>query len=497
MLDVLLAASPIFVVLIGMIGMRKSAMKVAPVAMVYTIILGLLYFSGTNAGMIISFKKGVLDGIRIVWLIFTAFTMLVMMIGTGAMDKIKEVIASLTNDRRIHVLIIALMFGVFLEGAAGAGTPAAIAAPFLVGLGFSPLVAATASLIANSVPVSWGGAGVTTIMGSEPVREFMTVMQASSMAGRIHMVGAIIIPFLIIAVIFGRKGFRGLIPFILFSGVFMAVTLFVFSNYIGPEVTSMSTGLITIVASLFFLKVAKINTPEEFLYKPDLSAAESSMSSFKAFSPYLILIVLLPAVRYSFPLSVLAKYGYTVWVGAVIFISAFLGSLILNVKLNEFVGYSSTAFKKVIPALVAMCSLLVVSDIMVKTGMMKLMASALANIAGTAYPFIAVAIGALGSFMTGTGLGSNIMFGPMHVEAAVSLVQNPITVFAGQNVGGAIGNMICPNNVVAVATTVGILGSEGELMRRVLPAFITILVVYGLIALFYTHVLFSSYGAAV
>src|SRR5690554_1577975 len=128
-----------------MLGLKKSAMKVAPIAMVYTIIIGLLFFSGTAGEMTSSFTKGVLDGIKIVWLIFAAFTVLMMMTGTGAMDKIKEIIASLTNDRRIHVLIIAVMFGVFLEGAAGAGTPAAIAAPFLVGLGFSPLVAATAA----------------------------------------------------------------------------------------------------------------------------------------------------------------------------------------------------------------------------------------------------------------------------------------------------------------------------------------------------------------
>jgi len=206
---------------------------------------------------------------------------------------------------------------------------------------------------------------------------------------------------------------------------------------------------------------------------------------------------MLPVVRYSFPLSTLAKYGYTVWVGLVIYISAFLGSLILNEKFSNFVGYSATAFKKVIPALVAMCALLVVSDIMVKTGMMKLLASTLASIAGPFYPFIAVAIGSLGSFMTGTGLGSNIMFGPMHVEAAVALAQNPITVFAGQNVGGAIGNMICPNNVIAVATTVGVLGSEGQVMRKVMPAFIAILIIYGIVALIYTHILFSNYGVSI
>lgn len=493
MFNVLLALTPILIVLIGMIGLKKSAMKVAPIAMIYTIILGLVLFEGNISGISISFKKGVLDGIRIVWLIWAAFTMLMMIQGTNAMDKIKEKIASLTNDRRIHVLIISVMFGMFLEGAAGAGTPAAIAAPFLVGLGFSPIAAATASLISNSVPVSFGGAGVTTIMGSAPVSKYMTVMQASSMAGRIHMVGAILLPFIVVFAIFGIKGFKGLIPFMLFTGIFMSFVLFVFSNFIGPEITSLCTGILTLLASLIYLRIFKVKTPKEFLYKKDFNN-KNSMSTLKAFAPYIILIILLPLVRYSFPLSALAKYGYTVWVGAVILISAYLGSIILKTKTYEFASYCSIAFKKVIPALIAMCSLLVLSNVMVSTGMMSLLATNLSKIAGESYPFIAVAIGSLGSFMTGTGLGSNIMFGPMHVEAATALSLNPIVVFSGQNVGAAIGNMICPNNVVAVATTVGILGKEGVLMRKVLPAFIVFLILYGILALIYTHNIFYLYG---
>jgi lactate permease len=491
MWDALLAASPILVVLAGMLGLKKPAVLVTPIAMAYTLLLGLLYFGGTFADMTASLKIGLLDGARIVWLIFGAFTILIMTMGTGAMDKVKDVIAGLTTDRRVHVLIIAVMFGVFLEGAAGAGTPAAIGAPFLVGLGFSPILAATATLIANAIPVSWGGAGVTTIMGSEPVREYMTVMEASAMAGRIHMIGAVLLPFLVIAFVFGRKGFRGLFPFILFSGGFMSATLFVFSNLIGPEITAMATGLLTALASLIYLRFAPIKTPSEFRHTAGLDP-HSSISSPRAFSPYIILIILLPAVRYSFPLGVLAKYGYTIWVGTVIIISAFVGSLFLKVKLPVFAGYALTAFKKVLPALIAMCSLLAVSDIMVKTGMMTLLASALAPVAGRFYPFLAVAVGALGSFMTGTNLGSNIMFGPMHVQAAVSLGQNPITVFAGQNAGGSIGNTICPNNVVAVATTVDILGQEGVLMRRVFPAFFIFLITYGLLSLLYTHLLFTG-----
>ncbi|MTI67763.1 MAG: L-lactate permease [Firmicutes bacterium] len=493
MFNVLLAASPVLVILIGMLIFKKSAMKIAPITMVYTILLGMFVFNGTSNEMINSFKTGILDGVRIVWLIFAAFSMLIMMQKTSAMNKIKEIIADITNDKRIQVILIAVMFGIFLEGVAGAGTPAAIAAPFLVGLGFSPITAAAAALISNNVPVSWGGAGVTTIMGVSPVSDYMSVIEASSMTGRIHMIGAFILPFLIILVIFGKKGFKGLIPFLTFSGGFMAISLFIFSNFIGAEITSMCTGLLSIVATLLFLKFFNINTPEMFIYKPK-SDDKISLSTWKAFSPYLILIILLPVVRYSFSLSILAKYGYTVWVGIVILISAFIGSLILDVKINDFFIYSKTAFKKVIPALIAMCGLLVVSDVMVKTKMMSLLASTLSDAAGSLYPVVAVSIGSLGSFITGTNLGSNIMFGPMHVEAAKSLALNPITIFAGQNAGGALGNMICPNNIVAVATTVGILGKEGILIRKVLPAFLILLILYGFTTLIYTHILFANFG---
>ena len=178
-------------------------------------------------------------------------------------------------------------------------------------------------------------------------------------------------------------------------------------------------------------------------------------------------------------------------------ISAFIGSLVLDTKIQDFAKYAGQAFLQVIPAMVAMCTLLAMSKVRVNVGMMKILADCLASLGRGGYPFIAVAIGTLGAFMTGTALGSNIMFGPMHVQAAISLNQNPITVFAGQNSGGAIGNMICPHNVIAVATTVGELGNEGQIMRRVFPSWFIMFILYGLIALLYTHYLFPNFGIAV
>ena len=110
------------------------------------------------------------------------------------------------------------------------------------------------------------------------------------------------------------------------------------------------------------------------------------------------------------------------------------------------------------------------------------------------YPPVAVAIGSLGAFITGTGLGSNIMFSPMHVEAALQLGLNPIVVCAGQNAGAALGNLICPNNIVAAAITVGLIGREGEVMKKVFPPFFIICGLYMVLSLLYSLVLFPGFG---
>ena len=128
------------------------------------------------------------------------------------------------------------------------------------------------------------------------------------------------------------------------------------------------------------------------------------------------------------------------------------------------------------------------------TGMMSLIANDIAGLAGMMYPAAAVFIGSLGSFITGTGLGSNIMFAGMHAEAAGMLGMNPITVFAGQNAGASLGNLICPNNTVAACATVGEVGRENQVMKRTLPAFAILVVEYMVLAVIYTLVLFPNFG---
>lgn len=504
----ILALSPILLVLIGIVVFKMPAMKISPIALVFAVFLAFTYFKtdelvfkelvGVYDGLL---WKGIKEGFKIVMLVFSSFLLLNLMQKTGAMRQVQNTLATLTSDRRAQLIIIGLFVPIFLEGAAGAGSPAAIAAPFLVGLGFDPMTAIVIALMGDATPCSWGGAGLTTITGGAYLVEqgISTTFLNSAMVGRIHMFGVLVMPFLMTFVAFGRKGFKGIVPYLTFAGVSCGLTMFFISNFIGPEITSLGTGFLSILFSVAYLKIVKIKTPDEFKRDASDFAEEGESkrySPIRALSPYLVMMVLLPLVRYTVPFSVLTTFGYVVWVDVVLFICAVIGAVILGVNYYVFMDTFKETVIRVTPVMVTMASLLTVSYIMQSshTGMITLVATTIANASGFFYPAAAVLIGSVGSFVTGTGLGSNIMFAPMHIDAASMLDLNPITVFAGQNAGGSLGNMICPNNTVAVCATVGVIGQEGEVMKRTLSVFVVILALYMALTMLYTHVMFPLFG---
>jgi len=506
-----LAVSPIAMVLIGIMAFKKPAMKVAPVALLWAMFLSFTYFNlgglgfKENVAMLDGLVwKGIKEGLKIVVMVFGAFVILNILKATGAMEDVKNTVARVSGkDRRVQLTVIGFMMVIFLEGAAGAGAPAAIAAPFLVALGFDPITAAAIGLLGDATPCSWGGAGLTTINGGQALVEagISTAALNSAMVGRIHMFGALIIPFINVAIAFGKKGFKGIVPYLCYAGVTTGGVMFLLSNFVGPEITSMGTGLIAILLSVAYVKFIPINTPEEYVYEAP-EAVGQKYSPVKAMSPYLYMLVMLPVVRYGVPafvengFALMCTFGYIVWVDVVIIICGILGALTLGVSRKQYFETVGNTAKSLVPVLVTMGSLLTSAYIMqsANTGMMSLIADGIAGVAQNAYPAAAVLIGSMGSFITGTGLASNVMFSGMHMEAAATLGMNPITVFAGQNSGASLGNLICPNNTVAVCATVGEVGNENKVMKRTLPAFVIILVTYMTLATLYTLVLFPNFG---
>ena len=504
-----MALSPILVVLVGILGFKQSAKRVSPIALVWTLILAFTYFNVTGASFADNVKtldplvwKGIKEGLKIVLMVFGAFTILNLLRETGAIDDVKSTIARISDDRRVQLIVIGMMLPIFLEGAAGAGAPAAIAAPFLVALGFDPVTSIAVALLGDATPASWGGAGLTTINGGAALVDagLSTVSLNAAMVGRFHMFGVLIIPFIMVGMVFGKKGFKGAVPYLCFAGVSTCAVMFLLSNFVGAEVTSMGTGLISMLLSLAYVKLVGVKTPEEFRHHA--AAQQRKYSAFRAMSPYIYMLVLLPLMRYGFPavvpngFAVMCTFGYIFWVDVVILACGMLGAATLGVSVKQYRAVCSRTVGNVLPVLITMGSLLIVSYIMQSptTGMMNLLASDIAAVVGHFYPAAAVLIGSSGAFITGTGLGSNIMFAQMHIDAAASLGMNPITIFAGQNAGASLGNLICPNNTVAACATVDAIGRENEVMKHTLRAFAIELALYMVLAMLYTCVLFPNYG---
>lgn len=511
-LNFLLAISPIALVLVGILSFKKPAMKVAPVALLWTVLLALTYFningltfSQNVAVLDAELWKGIKEGFKIAFMVFGAFVILNTLKKTGAIEDVKHTVAAVSGqDRRVQLIIIGMMVPIFLEGAAGAGAPAALAAPFLVALGFNPITAIAAALLGDATPCSWGGAGLTTINGGAALVDggVSTVAMNSAMVGRFHMFGVLVIPFLMVALAFGRKGFKGIVPYLLYAGVTTGAVMFILSNFVGPEITSMGTGLLAILLSVAYVKAVPIHTPEAFQYKVT-ETVKRKYSAVKALSPYIYILILLPLVRYGVPalwpkhgFAAMCTFGYIGWVDAVIFLCALLGAFTLGVNRKELSAILTQTVKNVMPVMVTMSSLLIVSYIMQsgETGMITLVAKDIAGVAKGFYPAAAVLIGAMGSFITGTGLGSNLMFAPLHMEAAATLGMNPVTIFAGQNAAASLGNLICPNNTVAACATVGEVGNESKVMKKTLAVFAVLLALYMVLAMLYTLVLFPDYG---
>ena len=497
-MDIFISALPILLVVLGLGILNKPAIIVAPIVMIVTALFGVYYFNAAWGDVLKIFvwQKGVIEGLKTGAMLWGAFSILKFMQNTGAVNKIQEVLADLTHDKRAHVIIIAIFLGTFFEGAAGAGSPAAVCAPLLIGLGYEPMTAAVVCLIANCVPVSWGAAGVTTInaAANTPVNEYMSIIQASASAGRIHRIGALVIMFIAVLFVFGKGGLKNLVPYLIINSILYCLFIWFISMFV-TELTSLLTGMIMIAFNILLFKAFKfkINTPDEFVYEPNLEALkESKQNTFQAFFPYILLCIVIPVFRFTVPFPFLAKVGFTFWISWCMFFTVIVSAFVLKGGTKVLFKSIKDAFVSVLPSVVAIICMIVMAQIMNGVGMTMNLASFLGGV-GNLYPALAVIIGVVGSFVSGTAATSNVMFGTMHCQAATGMAMNPIPVFGAQSAGAALGNMICPHNVVAVATTTGQRGQEGTLMRKVALPFLIILIVYMAIALLNTNVLYTEY----
>lgn len=548
----LLAIIPIAAIFILMVGFRWPATKAMPLAFFLALLLVLLVWRTPVNWVLASSLNGAVIALKIIFIVFGALTLLFTLRESGALAAINRGFTSISPDRRIQAIIIAWLFGAFIEGSAGFGTPAALAAPLLLSLGFPALAAVMVALIANSTPVSFGAVGTPTLIGVGTSLDTPEVMSALAENGMsfsefIHQMGVwtalqqavpgILIPLIMVVMLtrfFGEKKSikEGLAiwPYAIFAGFCLVVPYLLIAIFLGPEFPSLFGGLIGLIILIPSTKAGFL-VPKKTWDFPDKTKWEenwngsisikgntdnSKISLFKAWLPYILIGLLLAVTRVQFlPLNAWIKsvkyaspelFGTTVTTNfdplnipgimPFLFIALVCIPLFKMSKKQVRVAWGE-AIKRIKGPFIALMFAVPLVRIMMQSGtnpneylsMPIAMAQSMASVFQGAWPLVDSFVGALGSFMSGSNTVSNMLFSLFQYSIADNLGISHILIVSMQNVGGALGNMICVHNVIAACATVGLIGVEGLLIKRNLIPMTIAAIIVGIIGLILTFVL--------
>ncbi len=531
-----LALLPLATVFVLLVVRRWPAWRAMPVAWVVTVVLALVVWQTEPAVAAAASVHGVVTALNILTIVFGAILLLYTLRESGAIESIRAGFTTVSPDRRVQAIIVAWLFGGLLEGAAGFGTPAAIAAPLLVALGFPAMAAVLSALIVQSTPVSFGAVGTPVLVGvnaglsGHPSVEAVLDMPLSPdfldrvtlYTAVINTVVGVLMPLIMVAVLtrfFGAaRSFReGLAawPFALFAGLAFTLPHLAVAAWLGPEFPSLVGGmaglLIVVTAARRGLFVPR--RPFDFepreRWQPDwvgklddeLRAVPTGrrMPLWLAWLPYVLVVGLLVLTRAVTPLREWLQspaltlewpgiFGTEVGTSAQPFYLP--GFVLLVVSLLTFFlhgmhrrpGSYRRAWRQsarvLFAAGLALAFAVPMVQVFIHSGqaspyasMPLVLAEGVSWLAGPFWPLFSPLVGATGSFMAGSATISNMMFSLFQFASAGSMGldgDGAARVVALQGVGAAAGNMICVHNVVAASATVGLVGREGDLIRKVL-----------------------------
>jgi lactate permease len=495
-ISAIVASIPIIVIFWALIIKKMTGYKASLLTVLVAVLVSILVYRMPVKLAVMSTVHGALYGLfPICWIIIGAVFLYNVTVRSGQFEIIKNFMASITPDRRLQALIIAFSFGAFLEGAAGFGTPVAITAAMLVGLGFNPLYAAGICLIANTAPVAFGAIGTPILIASQV--SDLPEMAVSQMVGRTLPVLSVIVPFYLVVLMSGFKKSIEVLPAILVSGISFAFFQWFSSNYLSPMLPDIIAGLASIVCLMVLLKYWKPKSIWYFKEEPkqtiETELKYSKGQVFRAWSPFIIMTILIIAWGLQPVKDALNSIGDIKFYipglhnailkpdGAPLVIKPFdfnylsssgLASLLAAVISLPLIGMSFKEGAKTYLAtlnqlkfpIITIASVLGFAFIANNSGMSVTMAMALAS-TGALFPFFSPVLGWLGVFLTGSDTSSNALFCRLQHTSATSIGVDPLVTVAANASGGVTGKMISPQSIAIGAAAVGLVGKESELFR--------------------------------
>ncbi len=485
----LLALLPILLIVALMIGLSWSAARAGIAGLVVALPVALFAFDyrGPEAApnlplaLLGLFAEAGFTAATILWIVFPALWIHELQLRTEATETIRKSLTRLSVDPRLTALLIAWFFALFAEGAAGFGTPVALAAPILVGLGFPPIQAVSLALVGHAVGVSFGAVG-TPVMAQLATSDLTPTALAGATALLHAVLGWTMALTLHRIVVKGENGNAAAAtagwPWPLLASVTFLLPYALIAWAIGPELPTLGAALLGGAAFAWFVHRREEAVGEHHDDLPD--ARRIVMAAL----PYLVLLALIVVTRLIPPLQELLSEIRLAWSlfddgfsgsfqplyhpGTMLFSGLLIGGMVRRDSLGDFAATAKAAAGRLPAVIIALLAMLTIARLMVHAGLIEALAEAAAATTGVAWPLFAPATGALGTFVTGSATASNILLTDFQLATASALALPALWMAAAQGFGAAVGNIICPHNIVAGNATVGLAGREGPVLRLML-----------------------------
>jgi lactate permease len=547
----LLAALPIVLVVVLMVVVGWPASRAGLAGAAVALVIAIVGFGfGTDVLPEIGVARGLagvaaeagFTSVTILWIVLPALAIHHLQVSTGNTEVLRIALGRLSGDPLVLALLIGWFFALFVEGAAGFGASVALAAPFLVGVGYRPLEAVVVAMIGHTVGVSFGAIGTPIVPMAAA-----SGLDPTDLAGASAIYHATfgIVPLVAMVLIASRgTGTRPTLTTWVWTALAAAtflVPMWALATFVGPELPTLGGSLLGGAAFVGALLLASrrqaavsagsavatdpppsddfpvelgplphpVTDPPHDPWveaggeraahsAPEVDAAPSATALLRAGAPYLVLIALVlltrtvPAIAEPLERAELAWQLEGGFAGSfaplthpgTLLVAAFLGGALLQRVGGRAVRAALvTTLRQLVPVAIALIAMLLLARLMVRSEMTAALAEAAAASAGSAWPVLAPLVGVLGTFVTGSATASNVLFTDLQAATATRLDLPGLPLLGAQNFGAGVGNAVCPHNIVAAGATVGLVGAEGAVLRRTLGVTLGYALLGGLLAL--------------
>ncbi|MDF2486243.1 MAG: lactate permease [Herbinix sp.] len=489
----ILALLPIIWLIIALTVLKIPGFKACMIALVIAYVLAVFVFKMPLFESVTAVAEGAALALwPIIIVIIAAIFTYNVCVSTGNMEVIKKMLASVTKDKRVLVLFIAWGFGGFMEGMAGFGTAVAIPASMLWGLGFDPVFAAIVCLIANATPTAFGSIGIPTTTLSKITG--LDVFGLSTDTATILIPLIILTPFILVYLTGkSRKAFKGVIMITLISGLSFLIPEYLVAKYLGAELPVVIGSVCSMLGTFI---AAKIFGRGEV----DPQYRVTVKQAFTAWSPFiLIFILLLSTSKLIAPLNELlalvktsvhiyagenaAPYTFS-WLatpGVWIILAAFVGGKLQGASFIGMIKIFGKTILQLSKTIITIICIMATAKLMGYSGMISAIALMFVTVTGPFYPLFAPFLGAIGTFVTGSGTSASVLFGGLQLETSIALNLNQSWIAASNTAGAITAKMISPQSIAIAVAAVSLQGKESVLLKGTIKYFILFVAIVGIV----------------